>query len=223
VRCSKYTVQLRSNKTLVCYLRLESYQIAALLQRLQTVVETAYRLGSGEYRIKKPKTPQSRRTVVLPHSLVESLKAYRFDQELLRIQLGIGLNADDFVFIRSDGSPVNPSAVTLAFRRIIKRAGLKNIRIHDLRHTHATLMLKAGIHPKVVSERLGHASIGITLDTYSHVLPGLQEAAAEKSDGIFGLANNEKWDANLSKMLANSGDSASRPYRIRTCDTLIKS
>jgi integrase len=188
-----------------------------------SVVETAYRLGSGEYRIKEPKTSQSRRTVVLPHSLVELLKAYRFDQELLRIQLGIGLNADDFVFIRPDGSPMNPSAVTLAFRRIIKKSGLKRIRIHDLRHTHATLMLRAGIHPKVVSERLGHASIGITLDTYSHVLPGLQEAAAEKFDRIFGTDDIENSHANVSKMLANSDNLASRPYRIRTCDTLIKS
>ena len=188
-----------------------------------SVVETAYRLGSGEYRIKEPKTPQSRRTVVLPPSLVALLKVYRFDQELLRIQLGIGLNADDFVFIRPDGSPINPSALTLAFRRIIKKAGLKDIRIHDLRHTHATLMLKAGIHPKVVSERLGHANIGITLDTYSHVLPGLQEAAAEKFDRIFKIDDNENSDANVSKMLANSDDLGSRPYRVRTCDTLIKS
>jgi len=175
-----------------------------------SVVETAYRLGSGEYRIKEPKTPQSRRTVVLPPSLVALLKVYRFDQELLRIQLGIGLNADDFVFIRPDGSPINPSALTLAFRRIIKKAGLKDIRIHDLRHTHATLMLKAGIHPKVVSERLGHANIGITLDTYSHVLPGLQEAAAEKFDRIFKIDDNENSDANVSKMLANSDDLGSR-------------
>jgi len=103
-----------------------------------TVVETAYKLGNGEYRIKEPKTAQSRRTVTLPISLVELFKVYRSDQELLRIQLGISLNADDFVFIRPDGSPINPSAITLAFRRIIKRAGLKDIRIHDLRHTHAT-------------------------------------------------------------------------------------
>jgi integrase len=130
------------------------------------VVETAYRLGSGEYRIKEPKTPQSRRTVILPPSLVELFKVYRFDQELLRIQLGISLNADDFVFIRPDGSPINPNVITLAFRRITKRAGLKDVRVHDLRHTHATLLLKAGIHPKVVSERLGHANIGITLETY---------------------------------------------------------
>jgi integrase len=164
-----------------------------------SVVETAYRLGSGEYRIKEPKTPQSRRTVILPPSLVELFRVYRFDQELLRIQLGISLEADDFVFIRPDGNPMNPNAVTLAFRRIIKKAGLKEIRIHDLRHTHATLMLKAGIHPKVVSERLGHASIGITLDLYSHVLPGLQEAAAEKFDRIFEVDDKENSDGNVSK------------------------
>ena len=103
-----------------------------------TVVETAYKLGNGEYRIKEPKTAQSRRTVTLPVSLVELFKVYRTDQELLRIQLDISLNTDDIVFIRPDGSPINPSAITLAFRRIIKRAGLKDIRIHDLRHTHAT-------------------------------------------------------------------------------------
>ena len=129
-----------------------------------SVVETAYRLGNGEYRIKEPKTPQSRRTVILPPSLIGLLKVYRFDQELLRIQVGISLNADDFVFIRPDGSPINPNAITLAFGRIIRKAGIREVRIHDLRHTHATLMLKAGIHPKVVSERLGHANIGITLD-----------------------------------------------------------
>jgi integrase len=76
---------------------------------------------------------------------------------------------------------------------------LKGIRIHDLRHTHATLMLKAGIHPKVVSERLGHANIGITLDIYSHVLPGLQEAVVEKFARIFEVDGNENSDANVSK------------------------
>ncbi|MFC1902366.1 tyrosine-type recombinase/integrase [Chloroflexota bacterium] len=188
-----------------------------------TVVETAYRLGNGEYRIKEPKTPQSRRTVTLPTSLVELFKVYRADQELLRIQLDVSLNADDFVFIRPDGSPINPNAITLAFRRIIKRADLKDLRIHDLRHTHATLMLRAGIHPKVVSERLGHANIGITLDIYSHVLPGMQEAAAEKFDRIFEVDDNENSDPNVSKMLANGDGVECRPYRSRTCDTLIKS
>jgi len=188
-----------------------------------SVVATAYKLSSGEYRIKEPKTVHSRRTVILPPSLVELLQAYRFDQELLRIQLDIGLGADDFVFSRADGSPVNPNAVTLAFRRILKRAGLEGVRIHDLRHTHATLMLRAGVHPKIVSERLGHANIGITLDIYSHVLPGMQEAAADKFDGLFQADDAETSDVNVSNPLAESGNSGSRPYRIRTCDTLIKS
>jgi hypothetical protein len=187
------------------------------------VVETAYKLGNGDYIIKEPKTAQSRRTVTLSPSLVELFKAYLADQELLRIQLGVNLNADDFVFIRPDGSPINPNAVTLAFRRIIKKAGLRSLRIHDLRHTHATLMLKAGVHPKVVSERLGHANISITLDIYSHVLPGIQEAAAEKFDRIFEPDVSKKSKSNVSRMLANDVGVECRPYRSRTCDTLIKS
>jgi len=71
--------------------------------------------------------------------------------------------------------------------------------MHDLRHTHATLMLKAGVHPKVVSERLGHANIAITLDTYSHVLPGQQEAAAEKFDNIFRIENKKSQTLRLAK------------------------
>jgi len=152
------------------------------------------------------------------------MREYRVEQELLQIQLGSAIGDDDFVFSRPDGSPLNPNAVTLAFKRIIRKAGLKHIRLHDLRHTHATLMLKAGVHPKIVSERLGHANIGITLDTYSHVLPGLQEAAAERFDSVLseGLsAENE--NSNVSKMLAKNEDLNGRPYRSRTCDTLIKS
>jgi integrase len=188
-----------------------------------SVVETAYKLSNGDYVIKEPKTPNSRRTITLSTSLIELLKAYRADQELLRIQLDVTLDIDDFVFIRQDGSPINPNAVTLAFRRILNKAGLKGIRIHDLRHTHATLMLKAGIHPKVVSERLGHATVAFTLDTYSHVLPGLQEEAAEKFDAIFEGNANENSDTNVSKMLASGEGIECRPCRSRTCDTLIKS
>jgi len=189
-----------------------------------SVVETAYRLGTGEYRIKEPKTPHSRRTVALPSSLVELFKVYRWDQELVRSQQDIGLEVDDFVFARPDGSPINPNAVTLAFRRILKRAGLKGIRIHDLRHTHATLMLRAGVHPKVVSERLGHATIGITLDIYSHVLPGMQESAAEKFDRLFEDSDADVIpEGDVSKPLANLEGITSRPCGIRTHDTLIKS
>ena len=85
-----------------------------------------------------------------------------------------------FVFTNADGNPMDPEKVTKAFAKLMKNTGLKGVRLHDLRHTHASLMLKAGVNPKVVSERLGHASVNITLDTYSHVMPGLQEEAAER-------------------------------------------
>jgi len=132
------------------------------------------------------------------------------------------LNDEDFVFSWPDGRPLDPDVVTKAFHRTVRKAGLTNIRLHDLRHTHATLMLKAGVHPKVVSERLGHANIGITLDAYSHVLPGLQEAAAEKFDRIFEKVTNENSDPFVSKMLANGGGIECEPHRSRTCNLLIK-
>ena len=90
----------------------------------------------------------------------------------------------------------------MSFRRIIKKAGLRSLRIHDLRHTHATLMLTAGVHPKVVSERLGHANISITLGIYSHGLLGMQEAAAEKFDNIFEPDISMKSKSNVGKMIA---------------------
>jgi len=100
------------------------------------------------------------------------------DQKAERVTLGSNLNDDDFVFSYADGSPLNPSTVTHTFSKVARRAGLLHLRLHDLRHIHATMLLQAGTHPKVVQERLGHANIGITLDIYSHVLPGMQEAAA---------------------------------------------
>jgi integrase len=79
---------------------------------------------------------------------------------------------------------VNPANLSAAWPKFLRRAGLPHVRFHDLRHAHATLMLMQGVHPKIVSERLGHASIGITLDTYSHVLPGMQAEAAQAFDQL---------------------------------------
>jgi len=86
------------------------------------------------------------------------------------------------VFSNPDGTPLRPNSITRCFKNLAESIGLKGVRLHDLRHTHATLMLRQGVHPKIVSERLGHSSIAITFDTYSHILPGLQEAAARKFD-----------------------------------------
>jgi integrase len=84
------------------------------------------------------------------------------------------------MFCRADGKPYAPDYVTRAFRRAVKRAGVPAIRLHDLRHTWASLALAACVNPKVVSARLGHATMSFTLDRYSHVMPGLQEDAAAR-------------------------------------------
>ena len=105
--------------------------------------------------------------------------------------MGIPLQDDGVVFSHLDGKPIRPNTVTRAWTILAARDGLKVIRLHDARHTHASLMLKQGIHPKIVQERLGHSSIAITLDTYSHVSPGLQEAAAKRFDEAFTTRYNE--------------------------------
>jgi len=147
-----------------------------------SVVETGYKVN-GVYIIRQPKTAKSRRQVALPPSLAILLREYKARKEVERLLLGKPLTYDDFVFSRPDGAPLNPDTVTHAFGKLTRKAGLR-IRLHDLRHTHATLMLKEGIHPKIVQERLGHSNIATTLNIYSHVLPGLQEATAERFDKL---------------------------------------
>jgi integrase len=99
-------------------------------------------------------------------------------------QTGRKLGGDDYLFAWFDGEPIRPDSLSQAFRRSAAACGFEGVRFHDTRHTHASLMLKAGVHPKVVSERLGHSSIAFTLDTYSHVLPGIQEAAAASFESV---------------------------------------
>ena len=110
------------------------------------------------------------------------MRAHRERREADAELLGQKLTGDTLIFSHVDGSPRAPATLTHAFSKLAKRIGLPGVRLHDLRHTHASLLLRQGVHPKIVSERLGHANIQITLDTYSHLLPGLQEAAALKFD-----------------------------------------
>jgi integrase len=98
--------------------------------------------------------------------------------------IGIRLTQDDLVFSTPEGRPLRPNTVTRAWTMLALKAGVKPIRLHDSRHTHATLMLKQGVRPKIVPERLGHSTIEMTLDVYSHVTPGLQEAAAGNFDRL---------------------------------------
>ena len=126
-----------------------------------------------------------------PHTCLV-LQEHRQKQEQDRLLAGNPLQESDLVFSQLDGKPLLPDSVTHAFMVLSRRIGLKGIHLNSARHTHASLMLKQGIHPKVVQERLGHSSIAITLDVYSHVMPGLQEAAARRFDDIALLPESEK-------------------------------
>jgi len=129
-------------------------------------------------QVSDPKTARGRRAVELDPQTTCALAVHR------KAMAGEGQDLAGWVFCGQDGSPVHPVSLTRLFRIRARREGLPPIRFHDLRHTYASIALAAGIHPKVVSERLGHANITITLDTYSHVLPSLHKEAADKVAGI---------------------------------------
>ena len=108
-----------------------------------------------------------------------ALRTHRKAQAAERLAVGPDYTDQGLVFAEPDGSPVHPDRFRERFEHRVARSGLPPIRFHDLRHTYATLALQAGIHAKVVSGILGHANIGITLDTYSHAIPAMEEQAAE--------------------------------------------
>lgn len=130
----------------------------------------------------EPKTAKSRRTVPMPPQTLAVLLDHRRDQDADRRAAGVQWEEHDLVFPSPIGRPVDMSFMSLIFHRALKRAGLPNHRIHDLRHTAATHLLSRQVHPKIVQDLLGHSTIAITLDTYSHVMPTLgQEASAHMS------------------------------------------
>lgn len=128
-----------------------------------------------------PKTSKSRRMVYLDRRTVASLREHRDRQHEWKLAAGADWDtAHDWVLTDELGGYVRPQSMSYEWRVLMGKLDLPTIRLHDLRHTHATLALKAGVHPKVVSERLGHATVGITLDLYSHVAPSLAKDAAEQ-------------------------------------------
>jgi integrase len=146
------------------------------------VVESAEQMN-GSVRLKETKSGRSR-TVALSATVVDELKAHRLKQAQDMLRLGVRLTDDGFVAALEGGSPMQPTFITHEWVRVIKGSALPPVRFHDLRHAHATHMLASGIHPKIASERLGHSKVGITLDLYSHVMPGMQEDAAAKMDAV---------------------------------------
>lgn len=149
-------------------------------RRQMSIEESAEQTADG-VRYKEPKSGRAR-TVALSASTVAELKAHRARQAEEQLRLGIRPDADTFVVAQVDGQPLQPRSLTHEWVRVLGKTSLPRIRFHDLRHTHATQMLSAGVHPKIASERLGHSNIGITLDLYSHVMPGMQADAAEQVD-----------------------------------------
>jgi integrase len=162
-----------------------------------SIQQTFYRWSGNKKRgeaarelLKPPKTEKSRRQVALLPVLVDELRALREEQEARRKRIGAAYDSRDFVFCQAEGKPLHTHNVTHRdFVKVLERAKLARIRFHDLRHGHATLLLQQGVHPKIVSERLGHSTIAITLDLYSHTVPGMQgQAASDLQNRHFGAS-----------------------------------
>lgn len=142
-----------------------------------TVVRQLLKIGGHPTLVPHPKSDAGRRTLDLDPATVEVLRHHRASQARERLAWGPAYQSNDLVFCREDGTPLHPDTISKAFARVARDAGVPIIRLHDVRHTHATLMLAAGTPPHVVSRRLGHASPAFTLARYAHVLPGQQAMA----------------------------------------------
>lgn len=137
--------------------------------------------------LSQPKTRKSRRHVLLTDLAIDALRRHHQHQEIQRSSRGNRWQDLDYVFTTRDGRPVYASEISgRSLPRLLRKAGLRKIRFHDLRHTTATLLLGQGIHPKIVSELLGHSNVGITLDLYSHATPTMQETATTALDHLLG-------------------------------------
>jgi integrase len=145
------------------------------------IQRTLVRLRNGSWQFDAPKTDKARRTVPLPKGVISALRLHRLTQHTDRLKAG-GEWADlDLLFCTREGGPLEWRLVAQRYiKPLMKKAKLENFRPYDLRHTCATLLLASGENAKVVSERLGHATVALTLDVYSHVLPDMQQQAADK-------------------------------------------
>jgi len=150
-------------------------QIHRILTRVPTKVP-----GKGFVEA-EPKTEKSRRNIILAPFALDVLKQHRARQLEAKLKAGPKWEEHDYVFCTSVSTHLNPDRdVLFQLKKVLKQAGLPDIRFHDLRHSAATLLLSMGVHPKVVQEILGHSQITMTLDVYSHVLPTMQQEAMDK-------------------------------------------
>lgn len=141
-------------------------------------------VGKGKYVEGPPKTRKGNRPIALPHPATVALQEHRTQQARAILKKGPRYKREGFVFASSAGTPLDLTRVRYKWKRALQAAGLPPLRLYDARHTHATTLIMAGVNPKVVQERLGHANISITLDTYTHVLPGRDREAADRLDEV---------------------------------------
>ena len=163
----------------LCGLKWDSIDLEAGKLMVVRTLQRIYGIGLVEGQ---PKTAKSRRSIALSPNAVRLLQQIKKRQLESRLAVGPVWQNTGYVFTQADGRPVDPDAVTHDFQAVVRKSELPHLTLHGLRHAHATELLSAGIHPKIVSERLGHSNIAITMDTYSHVLPDMQEAAAQAID-----------------------------------------
>ena len=150
--------------------------------RVLTRVPTKMPKREHVYMEAEPKTQKSRRNVLIAPFALEALKEHRVRQLEAKLKAGASWQEHDYVFCTLHGTHLGPNHVVEEFKLLLKQAGLPDIRFHDLRHSAASLLLSLEVHPKVVQELLGHTQIGITMDVYSHLLPGMQKDAMSKLD-----------------------------------------
>ena len=143
-------------------------------------VSRSHIIVNGKLTVSEPKTARGRRVIDLDGATVLALSRQAAQQADEHHDWDAAWAESDLVFTQESGEPLYPSKVSRAFAAVIKRAKVRAIPLHGLRHTHASLSLQAGVPAKVISERLGHATIAITMDIYSHVVPGMQAEAAER-------------------------------------------
>jgi len=159
------------------------------------------RRGVCEFR--EPKTDHSRRRIDMTPKLTSYLRKYKAQREALQLLLGTPLTLDDLVFVTERGKPVDPSVVSSSFHKLVKKARLDGVRFHDCRHTFASLMLLRKVSPKVVSEMLGHASSAFTMDTYQHIINGMQKDAVAQLDEVLPEGVSTGDNAEITRLSAN--------------------
>ncbi len=155
------------------------------------IMESLEQTQKGGLRFKEPKSKKPRH-VAIPVFLADAIRTHRIEQAQTLLKLGIRQTGETLVCCRYDGEPMSPENLSRQFPIAVEKAGLPRITFHGLRQSHPTQMLVAGVHMKVASERLGHSGIGITMDLYSHVLPGAQEEAVAKVDRALQAAVNSR-------------------------------